>query len=189
MSNYIGGQQYENFGAGHINTIKKSNRNIGPTLNQIQQTPFLFLQEHKNNYKNVAKTALENLHEETDLNRTFFSAENMKRIQKKIKEEIYRRTNGKIVIKVDQDESDLLVAMQATYFAHARHIPGKTIHEVKKLNELTLDEVIPDMITAIKQEHGYLRDINAPLKPIARPMSVNVAKPILPSITTIWEDR
>src|SRR3972149_1890788 len=61
------------------------------TIQDIYRTPFLFLQEHRKNYVNMAPTALKGIQSESELSKLFFSDENMLRLQRKIKKEIFRR--------------------------------------------------------------------------------------------------
>lgn len=157
------------------------------TVNDIYRTPFLFLQEHKKNYKNLSSTALKSIQFDSYLSKLFFSDENMKRIQHKIKDEIYKRTNGQFRIDVDQDKNDLLVTMRAIYLEQSRFLPGQVVRQVKRLNEKVITEIVPDMITQIKQEYDYLKEINKPLSPIPRPVNVNNAgRKTLPSVTTTF---
>jgi hypothetical protein len=120
----------------------------------------------------------------------FFSDRNIERIQMKIKEEIYRITKGKYRMGADQDPQDLLIAMRAVYLDFnngAKNLPTKIIHQVKVLNKNTLDYIIPDMLTNIKQYYGYLKEINEPRNIMARPINVNKSqRGTLPSITTLW---
>lgn len=123
----------------------------------------------------------------TPVSELYFSRENMKRIQKQIKREVLRESDGKFVLKIDQDEMDLLVAMRAVFFDNAKNLPTNVVRQVKELNKLTLDYIIPDMMTNIKQQIGYLRDISHPPNPMARPLNVNRAgRKTLPSPTTVW---
>lgn len=121
----------------------------------------------------------------------FFSSENMRRIQKLIRQEIATRTKGQYMLDEDQDESDLLVAMRAVFYdanIGARFLPFKIKSQVKKLNFHTVQYVVPDMIEAIKQYYGYIKEINEPLKPMMRPINVNSAgRKTLPSITTVYD--
>ncbi|ARF09316.1 hypothetical protein Catovirus_2_265 [Catovirus CTV1] len=117
----------------------------------------------------------------------YFSDENMKRVQKMIKREIYTRTKGVFRLDTDQDESDLLVAMRAVYYEHCRFLPSNIVRQVKELNRKLLDYIIPDVITQIKQSYAYIQEINQPLKPIARPINVNNAgRRTLPSLSSVW---
>ncbi len=111
----------------------------------------------------------------------------MSRIQKKIKEEVYKRTNGQYTLDEDQDESDLMIVMRAIYLDKCKNLNEQPIRQVKLLNQQTVDYIVPDMITNIKQYFGYVKDINKPLTPMMRPMNVNNAgRKLLPSITTLW---
>ena len=120
----------------------------------------------------------------------FFSKDNIDRIQKMIRREINEKTKGKYVLKVDQDENDLLVVMRAILLDMngSDFLPDKVIRQVKRLNKKTVEYIIPDMIESIKSHYGYLREINQPREmPIMQPMNVNnKGRKTLPSITTIW---
>jgi hypothetical protein len=134
-----------------------------------------------------ARQATQGLIEKNEITTIFFSDENMKRIQKKIKEEIYKRTNGQYKLDEDQDDSDLMIVMRALYLDKCKNLPQQTVRQVKILNQYTVDYIVPDMITNIKQYFGYVNDINKPLTPMMRPMNVNSAgRKLLPSITTLW---
>jgi hypothetical protein len=134
-----------------------------------------------------ARQATQGLFEKNEITTIFFSDENMKRIQKKIKEEIYKRTNGQYKLDEDQDDSDLMIVMRALYLDKCKNLPDQTVRQVKILNQYTVDYIVPDMITNIKQYFGYVNDINKPLTPMIRPMNVSSAgRKLLPSITTLW---
>lgn len=117
----------------------------------------------------------------------FFSSDNVKRIQKMIKRDIYNRTKGVFRLDTNQDESDLLVAMRAVYYEHAKFIPFSIIRQVKELNRKLLEYIMPDIITQIKQSYSYIQEINQPLKPLTRPINVNNAgRKALPGLSTVW---
>lgn len=163
--------------------IQKNNM----TIQDIYRTPFLFLQEHRKNYKNVSDTALKGIQTKSELSKLYFSDQNFLRIQKMIKKEIFRRTNGEFKLDVDQDQKKLFIVMRAIYLEHARYLPNQIVRQVKRLNKKVVDEIVPTMITEIKQEYGYLKEINKPITPIPRPQSIgNAGRRQLPSITTTW---
>lgn len=117
----------------------------------------------------------------------FFSESNIKRIQKMIKNEISIRSKGKIILKDDQSVDDLLIVMRTAYLEHGRFIQKNIVHQVKILNKQLIQDIVPSILTEIKQYYGYLRDINGPLNPIDRPMNVsNAGRRTLPSLTSIW---
>ncbi len=161
---------------------------INETMNKnpIHKSEFVFRQEHGQNLDTRAKDSMRQRFEDHDLSQIYYSKENMRRIQKMLKKEIYTKTNGKFLIEVDQDENDLLVAMRAVYYEHAKFRPTKIIQQVKQLNKMTVDFIVPDMITELKQEYEYLREINRPLRPIPRAVNVHSGKQTLPSMTSLF---
>lgn len=168
------------------NGVPQINKN-NMTLQDIYRTPFLLLQEHRKNYKNMAPYALKGIQSGSELSKLYFSDENIKRIQRMIKKAIYERTNGEFKLDVDQELRDIFIAMRAVYFEHARFLPGQIVRQVKRLNMKVIDEVVPGMITEIKQYYGYLKEINKPLDPIALPQNVgNAGRKQLPSISSVW---
>lgn len=125
--------------------------------------------------------------ENTPVSLLYFSDENMSRIQKQIKSEIFRLSNGTFKLEVDQDEQDLLLAMRYIFFDQAQNLPTHVVRQVKVLNRKLLDYIIPDIMTNIKQHYGYLKDISGPIKPLEQPLNVNnKGRNTLPSITTLW---
>jgi len=168
------------------NGIEKITKN-NLTVQDVYRTPFLFLQEHHKNYKNIVNTALKGIQIESELSKLFFSDNNIKRIQKMLKKEVYNKTNKQFKLDVDQEIKDLVIAMRAIYLEHARFLPGQTVRQCKQLNKKVIDEITPGVITEVKQYYGYLKEINKPLEPIPRPMNVNNAgRRNLPSITSVW---
>jgi hypothetical protein len=122
-----------------------------------------------------------------NLSKIFFSPKNIQRIQKKIKEEVFKRTNGKFRLDEDQDENSLLIMMRAYYLDNSRFLSEKPIRYVKLLNKGVIGFVVPDIITNIKQAYSYQLEINQPIKPIDRPINMNSAgRRTLPSVTTTW---
>jgi len=173
---------YDDKGTG-VPTLDENNM----TIQDIYRTPFLFLQEHRKNYSNMASTALKGIQSESELSKLFFSDENFKRLQKKIKKEIFNRTNGQFRLEADQEQRDLFISMRAVYMEHARFLPGQIVRQVKRLNQKVVDDIVPGMITEIRQHYGYLKEINKPLTPIPRPQNMsNAGRRTLPSITTVW---
>lgn len=121
----------------------------------------------------------------------FFSKKNIQKIQKLIKLEIYKRSNGKYKLEEDQDISDILVAMRAIFYdanVGCRYLPFKIKEQVDQLNFQLVQYVVPDMFDLIKQYYGYMKEINEPLKPLPLPLNVSSAgRKTLPSFTTIYQ--
>lgn len=160
--------------SGTTNTINTNNLSNG-------------LFEETNDDNNTMPTNLTSQQiEENPVSLLYFSKENIKRIQKTLKKEIYVRTHGNFVLEVDQDINDLIIVMRSVYFQYAKFQPTQIVRQVKELNTITVNIIVPDMITEIKQEYEYLKEINRPINPILRPTNINTGKQTLPSITTMW---
>lgn len=124
---------------------------------------------------------------DNDVFKIFFSRENKKRLQNKIKKEVFTRTRGKYKMSVDQKEQSLLAIMEGVYKNQVKYLDSKTIRQVKKLNMVVIDEIVPDMISSIKMHYKYLDDINQPLNPLPRAQSASTVgrTPIAP-ISSIY---
>jgi len=135
----------------------------------------------------IQKSLLKGVYQPTPLGELFFSQENINRIQKMIKYEIFVRTNGKYKLEVEQNESDLLVVMRATYITCGRNMPYQMVRQVKELNHKTVEKIIPDMISMIKQDDAYIQQLDKPIDPIPLPVCVNSkGRTSLPSVTTTF---
>ena len=135
----------------------------------------------------IQKSLLKGLYQPTPLGELFLSQENINRIQKMIKYEIFVRTNGKYKLEVEQNESDLLVVMRDIYITCAKNQPYKVIHQVKELNHRTIEKILPDMISMIKQDDEYIKQLDKPIDPIPLPVCVNSkGRLTLPSVTTTF---
>lgn len=172
----------------NFESIQSENKNkyIDYKNNNIEGYYEKYQQSSTVNYDR-ARQATQGFFEKNHITVVFFSDENMKRIQKKIKEEVLQRTKGQYQLDEDQDEADLMIVMRAIYLDKCKNLPGETVRQVKLLNQQTVDYIVPDLISNIKQYFGYIKDINQPLQPMMRPMNVSSAgRRQLSSITTLW---
>jgi hypothetical protein len=167
------------------NQVYRSNKHQHGNINfsmesREEYTPY--------NTTNLANTVLRGIVEDNELSRLFFSEENINRIQKKLKVVIYERSQGKFKLEEDQDESDLVVVMRYIYLDFCKNLPSHIVRQVKLLNDKTVDYIVPDLLTNIKQYYGYIRDISQPITPIMRPMgTTNAGRRTLPSPTSLWK--
>lgn len=157
------------------------------TMNDIYTTPFLMTQDHRKDFTNMAETALKGIHNTSDMSKLYFSDNNMKRLQKMLKKAVLKKSCGKYILAVDQDRASMLIVMKAVYLEHAKFLPNQIVRQVKNLNNKVIQELLPGVLSNIKQYFGYLEDINTPIKPIDRPINVgSKGRTQLPSVTTIW---
>jgi hypothetical protein len=135
----------------------------------------------------IQQTMLKSIYQPTPLGEVFFSRENIDRLQKKIRREIFVRSSGKYKLDVDQDESDLLIVMRAVYISDSLNSPYRIVHQVKELNHKTIERIVPDMLSMIKQDEEYVKQLDKPIEPIALPVNVSRAGRLsLPSVTTTF---
>ena len=135
----------------------------------------------------IQKSLLKGLYQPTPIGELFFSQENINRIQKMIKYAVFTRTNIKYKLEVEQNESDLLVVMRDIYITCGKNMPYKVIHQVKELNHRTIEKILPDMISMIKQDDEYINQLDKPIDPIPLPVCVNSkGRLTLPSVTTTF---
>ena len=71
--------------------------------------------------------------------------------------------------------------MRSVYFEYGKYLPFNIREQIKQLNKLTLKNIIPNMMTEIKQNQEYIRVINSPIVPIPLPLNLNDGRKSLPS--------
>ena len=184
MNNFGDYATYDNFG----NNVSQNQTNYGNFTNDNKQ--YKNVTGKYGNQDNYAINTMSkmNMLKTSPILREFFGKNNIKRLQKKIRKEIYEKTKGSFEMEVDQDEQKLLIIMKKIYEYHCRNLPTGIVRQTKCLNKHLIDSIVPDMIGTIKEHYSYIKDISTPLKPMDRPINVNGAgRKTLPSITTIWQ--
>ncbi len=146
--------------------------------------------QNQNNWateNSIQKSVLKSIFTPTPLGELFFSPENINRLQKMIKYEVFVRTQGKYKLEVDQNETDLLVVMRDVYISDSLNSPYRVVHQVKILNHRVVEKIVPDMISMIRQDDEYVKQLDRPLVPIPLPVNVSKAGRLsLPSVTTTF---
>jgi hypothetical protein len=127
----------------------------------------------------------------TPVSLLFFSDENIARIQKQIKREVFRLSNGTFKLEADQDEQDLWISMRYIYIEYGKNLPTHIVRQVKILNRHLLNFLLNDneggIMTNIKQHYEYLKEISRPIRPLDQPLNVNnKGRRTLPSVTSLW---
>jgi hypothetical protein len=115
----------------------------------------------------------------TPVSRAFFSQRNVDVLQEMARYMVWDQTGGTdgghVISK--QDEKDLLIVMMSMYKQFGTFpdtLDQFTIQrEVDRLNLYTLRDVVPDIISNVKQYFGYLRDASQNPAPIPQPLNVN----------------
>jgi len=108
-----------------------------------------------------------------DLEKTFFSKENVDLINKQLILSVYNKTNKQFLI-CPQKEADLLVVMRYVFIEYSRNLPYNIQNQIKDLNCQVVGEILPNVISNVDQKIGYLRDIET--QPVGPPLPINTKK-------------
>jgi len=128
------------------------------------------VKKEREKYSNQLITHLTktNIDEESNLQKIFFSDENIDLINKQIILTVYKRTQYKINF---QNKDKILIVMQYIFNEHARHLPYNIKGQIQELNCRIVKNIIGDIITNFEQKIVYLRDIETRREPIPLPIS------------------
>ena len=157
--------------------------------NELKKHPFLFLQEHKKDYKSYANAAIRSIEQPNLLNRVFFSKANMDIIQYRLKKFVYWETwkqSGTHYVIQPQSDTQLVVIMKYVYETYAKHLPFKIKEQVDELDELVIKEAGPETVSEVLAHVGYLKHITNPIETIDRPKNLSSkGTKVLPSVGSI----
>jgi hypothetical protein len=118
------------------------------------------------------------------LEKTFFSKENMSLINKQLIYMVWKKTDGLYKISEQSDES-LIIVMRYIFIEYARHLPYDVPGQIKELNNLVVNEILPLVITNATQRVGYLKYIENPMQVLPLPQSTNNKSRDLPSVSKV----
>ena len=120
-----------------------------------------------------------------DVGLLFFSKSNIDNIQKTIKNIVLKTLN--VELTQNQNTESLLMVMRYVYLQDGRFLKYNINEQVGMLNKKLLNIIMPDIITGIKQQLGYIKYISTPLTPIDRPFSDSVKGSKMPrAISDLW---
>lgn len=141
--------------------------------------------KHKNNnelMKNELKLSACNI---GDLEKYFFSKENIKLINKQLILTVYKKTNNNFLIS-EQKEDDLVIVMRYIFIEYSRNLLYNISGQIKELNCRVISDILPHIITNVEQHIGYLKDIST--QPIGPPLPINTknVNKTLPMLNTFF---
>ena len=121
-----------------------------------------------------------------ELEKTFFSKENINLINKHLILSVYSSTNKQFLI-CPQKEADLIIVMRYVFIEYSRNLPYDIDKQIKDLNYHVISEILPIVISNVDQKIGYLKDIET--QPIGPPLPINTKKinRTLPSTTNYFK--
>ena len=128
----------------------------------------LFFSDNHPNAKEIRNELIKNITKTSEfemdnaninlLKSVFFSSENVELINKQLVLNVWKRTKGLYKIGF-QDTNKIIIVMQYIYIEYCKNLPFDIKGQIKKLNCMVVNDIIPDIITNLEQKIGYLQDI------------------------------
>ena len=104
------------------------------------------------------------------VSRTFFSNDNVERLQRQIIQEVFRVSQKQIG---KQSYNELQIIMKSMYLQYGRNLPTEIENQVLTLNKYVLDECVRIIVPNVLQYKKYLEDITSPIP--VMPLAQNVS--------------
>ncbi len=153
----------------------------------IMKMPFLMFQASATDYHNMSQESVRGVQIESILSKVFFHPKNVDFIQRQIIKKVFKATNGEFLIE-KQNEPDLQIVMRSIFIRHAKHLPNDIKNQITQLDDLVVDEVVPDIVSQVLAHVGYLDRAFGPMQVMDRPENVSGAGlKTLPSVTRTFE--
>jgi hypothetical protein len=124
---------------------------------------------------NFAGDMLRGNWEHTPLSNAFFTRSNATRIQRDLKQSVYRMSGPKKYIIDDQDVDELKMIMRAMYLQYAKNETFNIEGQINELNKLVIDWAAPRIMSEISQYNYYLNDISHLPIPLEKPLNMSSA--------------
>lgn len=165
-------------------SIEAERRNVIGAI--TDNSPYNLYEENKLKSSTFRKQALTGVLECNLLNQVFFSQENVDLLQDKIRYAVWMASNKKFIID-KQSEVDLQLIMKSIYLQYAKNIPHNIKEQVADLNDLTLQDCVPKILSGVEQHMYYLFDASTQPVPLSLPENMSSAgRKILPSVTSTF---
>lgn len=111
----------------------------------------------------------------TQLSDLYFSKENVQIIQNAIRAGVYKRSNGEHIIS-NQNLDTIHIIMRSIFLQNSKNLPNNITEQIKDLNELVIEEIVPKLLGEIEGYLIYRKDISEIPEPLQKPKSDNIAK-------------
>lgn len=153
----------------------------------INEKPTEWYQPFDNNKPNDAfqSQALYGIQSDSILGKAFFSKANVKLINDMVRYQVFLRSDKKYLIG-DQSAIDVEIIMRSMFLQHARHA-GQITEQIKELNMMVVNVILPRILSEIQQYIGYLHRVEQLPVPIERPRNMSSqGTRLLRSVTTTF---
>ena len=141
-----------------------------PPVETGESTKPYDLYKNSNSKQNTSVDIISNIVVPNAVSRTFFSNDNVERIQREIVNNVYNKSK-KVISR--QSYQELQIIMKSIYLQYSRNLPYDIEQQVFTLNKYVIDECVSIIIPNVTQYNKYIIDITGPI-PIM-PRSINVS--------------
>jgi len=104
------------------------------------------------------------------LSRTFFSNDNVERLQRQIVNEVFKQSQKKIS---KQSYQELQIIMKSIYLQYGKNLFTDIEGQVLTLNKYVIDECVRIIVPNVLQYNKYLEDITSPIPVMPRSQNVS----------------
>jgi hypothetical protein len=104
------------------------------------------------------------------LSRTYFSNDNVERLQRQIVNEVFKQSNKQIS---KQSYQELQIIMKSMYLQYGRNLPTDIESQVLILNKYVVDECVRIIVPNVLQYNKYIEDITSPIPVMPRSQNVS----------------
>jgi FtsZ-interacting cell division protein YlmF len=111
--------------------------------------------------------ALNGTLEWSQLAESYFSADNLQKIQESVKQAIYEKSAGSITVP-NRDVDQMKTIMRDVYLQYAEHSPADIAGQVARLNKIVVGNVVPKAYSEAQAYLRYLQDQSMLTVPMER---------------------
>ena len=191
-SNSIPNNETFQMGDNKVNTEYeyRNNKNGLIQMSSNESTKPYDLYKGSSNHQDTDVSIISNIIVPNRLSRTYFSNDNVERLQRQIINEVFKKSNKQIG---KQSYQELQIIMKSMYLQYGRNLPTDIEEQVIILNKYVTDECVKTIVSNVTQYSKYIEDITSPI-PIM-PRSQNVSNKgykfgdfssLIPSVNTLY---
>jgi len=126
--------------------------------------------QNSNQVQNTDVSIISNIVVPNALSRTFFSNDNVERLQLQIIDGVFKSCQKKIS---RQSYQELQIIMKSMYLQYGRNLPYDIEGQVQTLNKYVIDECIRIIVPNVLQYDKYIADITSPIPVMSRSQNVS----------------
>jgi len=164
----VNGETFENVNNSDYQYRNNQNGMIQMSKNESVKQYELYKDSSKHQDTDVS--IISNIVVPNALSRTYFSNDNVERIQRQIVSEVYKQYNKQIG---KQSYQELQIIMKSMYLQYGRNLPTEIESQILTLNKYVIDECVRIIGPNVLQYNKYIEDITSPIPVMPRSQNVS----------------